>query len=104
MKKAILIFTATVVLVIVTMLLCMSLFSSCDNNASNKYSNKYSNVDRFVEVENGRFNKNFSYTIYQDNETLIMYMLVRGAERAGLTVMADKDGKPLLYNKDKEKE
>ena len=64
MKKAILIFTATVVLVIVTMLLCMSLFSSCDNNASNKYSNKYSNVDRFVEVENGRFNKNFSYTIY----------------------------------------
>ena len=103
MKKAILIFTATVVLVIITMLLCMLLFSSCDNNSNNE-NNEYSKTDRFVEVEHGRFNKNLSYTIYYDNETLIMYMLVRGAERAGLTVMVYKDGKPLLYNKDKEKE
>ena len=83
MKKAILIFTATIVLVIITMLLCMLLFSSCEDNASNKYSNKYSNVDRFVEVENGRFNDDTWYTTYYDKETLIMYMLVGNAlERA----------------------
>ena len=103
MKKAILIFTATIVLVIVTMLLCMLLFSSCDNN-SNNVNNEYSKVDRFVKVESGRFSKNTWYAIYYDNETLIMYMSVGNASTMGLIVMVDKDGKPLLYNKDKEKE
>lgn len=104
MKKAILIFTATIALVIITMLLCMSLFSSCDNNENNEYSK----VNRFVEVENGRFNKDIWYTTYQYKETLIMYMLVDRHENSdysrGITVMVDKEGKPLLYDKDKEKE
>ena len=84
------------------------LFSSCDNNSNNE-NNKYSKVDRFIEVENGRFNKDILYTTYYDKETLIMYMVIDGYEgvgtsRGGITVMLDKDGKPLLYNKDKEKE
>lgn len=78
MKKAILMFTAPVVLAIITMLLCMLLFSSCDNNSNNE-NNEYSKSDRFVEIEHGRFNKDILYTTY-------------------------KDGKPLLYDKDKEKE
>ena len=106
MKKAILIFTATIVLVIITMLLCMLLFSSCDNNSNNE-NNKYSK-DRFVEIEHGRFNKDILYTTYYDKETLIMYMVIDKFEYCdssrGITVMVDKDGKPLLYNKDKEKE
>ena len=85
----------------------MLLFSSCDNNSNNK-NNKYSKVDRFVEIEHGRFNKDILYTTYYDKETLIMYMLVRDDSGAytqiGLTVILDKDGKPLLYNKDKESE
>lgn len=107
MKKAILIFTATIVLVIITMLLCMLLFSSCDNNSNNE-NNKYSKTDRFVEIEHGRFNKDILYTTYYDKETLIMYMVIDKFEYCdssrGITVMVDKDGKPLLYNKDKEKE
>ena len=85
----------------------MLLFSSCDNNSNNE-NNEYSKVDRFVEVENGRFSKNTWYAIYYDNETLIMYMVIDRLENndysRGITVMVDKDGKPLLYNKDKEKE
>lgn len=107
MKKAILIFTATIVLVIITMLLCMLLFSSCENNSNNE-NNEYSKVDRFVEVENGRFNDDTWYTTYYDKETLIMYMVIDRLENndysRGITVMVDKDGKPLLYNKDKESE
>lgn len=33
-----------------------------------------------------------------DNNTHVMYLYVRGVNKAGLTVMLDADGKPLLYN------
>lgn len=99
MKKALITIITTVLLIITIMLLCMCLIS-CTDDSNN------SNVDdkRFAIVENGMLTNASSYTILYDKETLVMYVSYGNSYGYGLTVMLDKDGKPLLYDKEKEKE
>ena len=57
-----------------------------------------SNESMFVIVEEGK-----SYTIVYHRDTKVMYAISDYSYNSGnFTVMVDKDGKPLLYQKDRE--
>lgn len=48
--------------------------------------------ERFIKVY-----KESNSNIYYDKETLVQYILFCNGYGAGLTVLVDADGKPLLY-------
>ena len=43
-----------------------------------------------------------NYTIFTDSETGVQYLWITGYYKGGLTVMVDKDGKPLIDKGDEE--
>lgn len=50
--------------------------------------------DRFIEIYK-QYSKTFR--IYYDKKTKVMYLVADIYKGGGITVLVDKDGKPLLY-------
>lgn len=55
-------------------------------------SNNYAENGRFIQIYNQS-----SMRIYYDKETKVMYLISDIYKGGGITVLVDKDGKPLLY-------
>ena len=55
--------------------------------------------ERFVAVESAEGNGGYSVLIY-DKYTKVMYLYVRSSTGCTITVLYDKNGKPLLYTGD----
>lgn len=58
-------------------------------------SNNYAENERFIQIYN-QFSKD-GFRIYYDKETKVMYLISATYKGGGITVLVDKDGKPLLY-------
>ena len=58
-------------------------------------SNNYAENERFIQIYN-QFSKD-GFRIYYDKETKVMYLILDIYKGGGITVLVDKDGKPLLY-------
>ena len=51
----------------------------------------YAEDDRFLKIES------INGWIYVDKETKVQYLFIKRFDSAGLTVLLDSDGTPLLY-------
>lgn len=58
-------------------------------------SNNYAENERFIQIYN-QYSKD-GFRIYYDKETKVMYLISTIYKGGGITVLVDKDGKPLLY-------
>ena len=58
-------------------------------------SNNYAENERFIQIYN-QYSKD-GFRIYYDKETKVMYLISDIYKGGGITVLVDKDGKPLLY-------
>ena len=58
-------------------------------------SNNYAENERFIQIYNQSSRDGFR--IYYDKETKVMYLISDIYKGGGITVLVDKDGKPLLY-------
>ena len=58
-------------------------------------SNNYAENGRFIQIYNQHSKDGFR--IYYDKETKVMYLISDIYKGGGITVLVDKDGKPLLY-------
>ena len=59
-------------------------------------SNNYAENGRFIQIYN-QSSMNDGFRIYYDKETKVMYLISDIYKGGGITVLVDKDGKPLLY-------
>lgn len=57
--------------------------------------NNYAENERFIQIYN-QYSKD-GFRIYYDKETKVMYLISTIYKGGGITVLVDKDGKPLLY-------
>ena len=101
------------IICIVSLLLLASVFavlglSGCDsmNEPISKETEKY---ERFIVVdENIDMDSSGVYfyktIIYADKETGVQYLVAESSHRAGITVLLDSDGKPLIYDFEKDSE
>lgn len=78
-------------LAVITAMMIVFAFSSCGTPKSDNCVPD----ERFLVVTN-----NVTNTIYVDRETGVMYFYHRSGYGGGLTVMLDKDGKPLIWGGD----
>lgn len=62
-------------------------------------SNNYAENERFIKIYN-QSSMNDSFRIYYDKETKVMYLISDTYKGGGITVLVDKDGKPLLYGEE----
>lgn len=81
--------------IIIFMILLIPLFGF-DFHASIKFNDKINNKKqpRFVLIEKGN-----NYQIYRDTQTNVMYSVFVSYDGSGVSVIVDKNGKPLLYDK-----
>lgn len=61
-------------------------------------SNNYAENERFIQIYNQSLKDGFR--IYYDKETKVMYLISAIYEGGGITVLVDKDGKPLIYGEE----
>lgn len=59
-------------------------------------SNNYAENGRFIKIYN-QSSMNDGFRIYYDKKTKVMYLISDIYKGGGITVLVDKDGKPLLY-------
>ena len=59
-------------------------------------SNNYAENGRFIQIYN-QSSMNDGFRIYYDKETKVMYLISYIYKGGGITVLVDRDGKPLLY-------
>lgn len=62
-------------------------------------SNNYAENERFIRIYNQSSMKD-CFRIYYDKETKVMYLISDIYKGEGVTVLVDKDGKPLLYEEE----
>lgn len=62
-------------------------------------SNNYAENGRFIQIYN-QSSMNDSFRIYYDKETKVMYLISDIYKGGGITVLVDKDGKPLIYGEE----
>lgn len=58
-------------------------------------SNNYAGNERFIQIYD-QFSKD-GFRIYYDKKTKVMYLISDIYKGGGITVLVDRDGKPLLY-------
>jgi hypothetical protein len=54
--------------------------------------------DRFIKIYD-QYSKD-TFRIYYDKKTKVMYLITEIYKGGGITVLVDKDGKPLLYREE----
>ena len=62
-------------------------------------SNNYAENGRFIQIYN-QSSMNDGFKIYYDKETKVMYLISDIYKGGGITVLVDKDGKPLIYGEE----
>lgn len=60
--------------------------------------NNYAENERFIKIYDQHPKDGFR--IYCDKETKVMYLISNIYEGGGITVLVNKDGKPLLYGEE----
>lgn len=58
-------------------------------------SNNYAENERFIQIYNQD-----NFRIYYDKKTKVMYLVSDIYKGGGITVLVDKDGKPLIYGEE----
>lgn len=91
-----------IIALILALIMCAAIFVGCQT----KYKATANEAKRFVEIESDMEMDSSGITvrgntIYADRETGVMYLVFYGGNRAGITVLLDTDGKPLIYNFEK---
>lgn len=62
-------------------------------------SNNYAENERFIQIYN-QSSVHDDFRIFYDKETKVMYLISEIYKGGGITVLVDKDGKPLLYGEE----
>ena len=62
-------------------------------------SNNYAENERFIQIYNQSSMKD-EFRIYYDKKTKVMYLISDIYKGGGITVLVDKDGKPLIYREE----
>ena len=62
-------------------------------------SNNYAENERFIQIYN-QSSTHDGFRIFYDKETKVMYLISDIYKGGGITVLVDKDGKPLLYGEE----
>ena len=62
-------------------------------------SNNYAENERFIQIYK-QSSLNDRFRIYYDKETKVMYLITDIYKGGGITVLVDKDGKPLIYGEE----
>ena len=60
--------------------------------------NNYAENERFIQIYSQHSRDDFR--IYYDKETKVMYLISDIYKGGGITVLVDKDGKPLIYGEE----
>lgn len=61
-------------------------------------SNNYAGNERFIRIYDQPTKD--AFMIYYDKETKVMYLISDIYKGGGITVLVDKDGKPLIYEEE----
>lgn len=61
-------------------------------------SDNYAENERFIKIYD-QYSKD-TFRIYYDKKTKVMYLITDIYKGGGITVLVDKDGKPLLYEEE----
>lgn len=82
---------------IVVLIMCIAMFVACQPAAEPEAPENVS--ERFILVESVKAQATISSAAYVivDTETNVCYLLVVESQGAGLTVMVDAEGNPLLW-------
>ena len=62
-------------------------------------SNNYAENERFIQIYNQSSIRD-EFRIYYDKKTKVMYLITSIYKGGGITVLVDKDGKPLIYREE----
>ncbi len=62
-------------------------------------SNNYAENERFIQIYK-QSSVSDRFRIYYDKETKVMYLITDIYKGGGITVLVDKDGKPLIYGEE----
>lgn len=62
-------------------------------------SNNYAENERFIQIYK-QSSVNDIFRIFYDKETKVMYLITDIYKGGGITVLVDKDGKPLIYGEE----
>ena len=70
----------------------------CGADAKTAEADEQGLRDRFVVIEEEELGLTDLYanSILKDKETGVLYLLIEGYQRAGITVLVDAEGKPLV--------
>jgi hypothetical protein len=85
---------------VLALVMCAVIFVGCDTSIPKLDDGGGISIpNRFIEIANnsGGLMDN-SHKIYVDKETNVMYWYIYGGYHAGLTVMLNSDGTPMLYD------
>ena len=88
-----------VIAIILSVLFICFIFVGCQT----KYKATANETKRFVEIESDMEMDSSGLTvrgntIYVDRETGVMYLVFYGGNRAGITVLLNADGTPMIYD------
>lgn len=89
-----------IIALILALIMCAAIFVGCDTSIP-KLDNGGGILipNRFIEIANnsGSLMDN-AHKIYVDKETNVMYWYIYGGYHAGITVLLNSDGTPMLYD------
>lgn len=88
-----------IIAIILSVVMICFIFAGCQT----KYKATANETKRFVEIESDMEMDSSGITvrgntIYVDRETGVMYLVFYGANRAGITVLLNSDGTPMIYD------
>lgn len=90
----------TIISIVLIIIVIASVLSGCSRNKGDeKLAADIS--QRFIEVaDHISFTDKYDYSVFVDSETKVMYLVIYGGYRAGITVILNADGTPMLYDGD----
>ena len=83
-----------VVCIVLMLFMIATIFFGCAKD--DKLAGEISN--RFVRLSSRSNLSDYSYAIYVDSETRVMYVVISGGSSAGITALLNADGTPMLYS------
>lgn len=93
-----------IIAIIISVIMVCFIFVGCSetNHKASSENHRFIEIESDLEMDSSGITVRGN-TIYADKETGVMYLVFYGANRAGITVLLDADGKPLLYDFDKKR-
>lgn len=91
-----------IIAIVLSVLMCCFIFAGCsEKEAPEDRPERFVEINEEVKYDSSGF-ESFRSHIYADKETGVMYIFISRGNRAGITVLLDSDGKPLIYDFEKE--